>query len=101
MARTRITEHEVSALRNASRRSGKTIYLWDTELRDLGVRITAGRCAWLMQKRVGGRGGTYKRFVIGLHPQMTIEEARNRVRAGQGAGFRVAGSPLRARAPGN
>jgi hypothetical protein len=84
MARTKITQREVSSLCNASERSGKTIYLWDTELRDLGLRISAGRCVWLMQKRVGGRGGgPFKRFIIGEHPEMTIEEARNRVRIEQ------------------
>ena len=68
MARARITEREVSLLCSASKRSGKTIYLWDTELGDLGLRISAGRCIWLLQKRVGGRGGTFKRFIIGEHP---------------------------------
>ncbi len=83
MARTRITEREVGLLCNAARRSGKTIYLWDTELKDLGLRISDGRCIWLLQKRMGGRGGTIKRFIIGEHPEMTIEEARNRVRIEQ------------------
>jgi hypothetical protein len=83
MARTKITEREVGVLSNASKRSGRTIYLWDTELKDLGLRISAGRCVWLLQKRVGGRGGTYKRFIIGEHPEMTVTEARFRVRIEQ------------------
>jgi hypothetical protein len=83
MARTRITEREVSLLCSAARRSGKTIYLWDTELKDLGLRIADGRCVWLLQKRVGGRGGAFKRFIIGEHPEMTVSEARCRVRIEQ------------------
>jgi hypothetical protein len=81
MARTRITQHEVGMLRNASRRSSRTLYLWDTEFRSLGLRTASGGpCAWLVLKWVGGRRGKLERVVIGHYPPMTIEEARKQAR---------------------
>lgn len=84
MARAKITEHEVATLRTASRRSGKTAYLWDTELKGLGLRVSAsGRGAWLLRKWVGGRRGKEKRLVIGHLPPMTVDEARSKLRGGK------------------
>jgi hypothetical protein len=84
MARARITEREVATLRTASRRSGKTAYLWDTELKGLGLRISAsGRGAWLLRKWVGGRRGKERRLVIGYLPSMTVDEARSKLRSGR------------------
>lgn len=84
MARARITEREVNTLRTASRRSGKTAYLWDTELKGLGLRVSAsGRGAWLLRKWVGGRRGKEMRLVIGHLPPMTVEEARSKLRSGR------------------
>jgi hypothetical protein len=84
MARAKITEHEVNTLRTASRRSGRTTYLWDTELKGLGLRISAsGRGAWLLRKWVGGRRGKEKRLVIGHLPPMTVDEARSKARSGR------------------
>jgi hypothetical protein len=83
MAKARITEREVATLRTASRRSGKTAYLWDTELKGLGVRVSAsGRGAWLLRKWVGGRRGKERRLVIGHLPPMTVDEARSKLRNG-------------------
>jgi hypothetical protein len=84
MARTKITERDVGTLRTASRRSGKTAYLWDTELRGLGLRVSAsGRGAWLLRAWVGGRRGKEKRLVVGYLPPMTVEEARSKARSGR------------------
>jgi hypothetical protein len=84
MAMARITEREVATLRTASRRSGKTAYLWDTELKGLGLRVSAsGRGAWLLRKWIGGRRGKERRLVIGHLPPMTVDEARSKVRSGR------------------
>lgn len=83
MAKTKITEREVNTLRTASRRTGKSVFLWDTELRGLGLCIAAnGLGTWLVQKWVGGRRGKLKRVAIGYLPPMTVEEARMKARSG-------------------
>ncbi len=83
MAKAKITEREVNTLRTASRRTGKSVFLWDTELRGLGLCICAnGLGTWLVQKWVGGRRGKLKRIAIGHLPPMTVEEARSKARSG-------------------
>jgi len=83
MGRAKITEREVNTLRVASRRTGKSAFLWDTELRGLGLRVAAnGHGTWLVQKWVGGRRGKLKRIAIGHLPPMTVEEARAKARSG-------------------
>ena len=83
MARAKITEHEIGTLRTASRRTGKSVFLWDTELRGFGLRVAAnGAGTWLVQKWVGGRRGKLKRIVVGHLPPMTVEEARAKARGG-------------------
>jgi hypothetical protein len=69
--------------RTASRRTGKSAFLWDTELRGFGLRVSAnGHGAWLVQKWIGGRRGKLKRIIIGHLPPMTVEEARSKARSG-------------------
>jgi hypothetical protein len=81
-AKAKITEREVNTLRTASRRTGKSVFLWDTELRGLGLCIAAnGLGTWLVQKWVGGRRGKLKRIAIGQLPPMTVEEARSKARS--------------------
>lgn len=83
MAKAKITERVIDTLRTASRRTGKSAFLWDTELRGFGLRVSAnGHGAWLVQKWIGGRRGKLKRIVIGHHPPMTVEEARLKARSG-------------------
>jgi hypothetical protein len=83
MAKARITEREVNTLRTASRRTGKSVFLWDTELRGFGLRVAAnGLGTWLVQKWVGGRRGKLKRLAIGHLPPMSVEEARAKARSG-------------------
>src|ERR1700741_3567685 len=84
MAKARITEREVATLRTASKRSGKTAYLWDTELKGFGLCVSAsGRGAWLLRKWVGGRRGKEMRLVIGHLPPMTVDEGRRKLRGGR------------------
>src|SRR5512145_957401 len=39
MAKAKITERVIDTLRTASRRTGKSAFLWDTELRGFGLRV--------------------------------------------------------------
>jgi hypothetical protein len=83
MAKAKITERVIDTLRTASRRTGKSAFLWDTELRGFGLRVAAnGHGTWLVQKWIGGRRGKLKRIAIGHLPPMSIEEARVKARSG-------------------
>src|SRR5262245_46563011 len=83
MAKAKITERVIDTLRTASRRTGKSAFLWDTELRGFGLRVSAsGHGTWLVQKWIGGRRGKLKRIAIGHLPPMTVEEARTKARSG-------------------
>jgi hypothetical protein len=83
MAKAKITERVIDTLRTASRRTGKSAFLWDTELRGFGLRVSAnGHGTWLVQKWIGGRRGKLKRIAIGHLPSMSIEEARSKAKSG-------------------
>jgi hypothetical protein len=83
MAKAKITERVIDTLRTASRRTGKAAFLWDTELRGFGLRVSVnGHGTWLVQKWIGGRRGKLKRIAIGHLPPMTVEEARIKARSG-------------------
>jgi Arm domain-containing DNA-binding protein len=83
MAKAKITERVIDTLRVASRRTGKSAFLWDTELRGFGLRVSAnGHGTWLVQKWIGGRRGKLKRIAIGYLPPMSVDEARSKARSG-------------------
>ena len=63
----RLHTHTVTAVR----------YIWDTELRGFGVRISpSGSVSWLVQRWYGGRGGRPFRYVLGNYPSMSLVDAR-------------------------
>jgi integrase len=54
-------------------------YIFDEELPGFGVRVlTSGRKSFLVQHRVGGRGGETRRLALGMFGAVTVEEARKR-----------------------
>src|SRR6478672_7641403 len=54
-------------------------YIFDEELPGFGVRVlTSGRKSFLVQHRVGGRGGETRRLALGMFGVVTAEEARKR-----------------------
>ena len=56
-------------------------FIWDEALPGFGLRVfPAGRKSYLIQYKVGGRGGQTRRMAIGLHGVLTPEEARSRAR---------------------
>lgn len=78
MATGRITKSSVDALRAVA---GKPAFLWDNELRGLGVKATpAGRKVYLVQYRLGGRGGRAQRVTLGTHGNITADEARQKAK---------------------
>jgi integrase len=52
-------------------------FLWDTELKGFGVKVTpAGQRVYVLQYRKGGRGTPTRRVTIGRHGAVTPEQAR-------------------------
>ncbi len=74
----RITKNAV----DSSQPSEKDAYLWDSQLRGFGLKITpAGRKVYLVQYRVGGRAGKTRRVTIGAHGSITADQARSEAQA--------------------
>src|SRR5215469_6406159 len=62
---------------DAARVTGKDYFLWDDEMRGFGMRVLAsGRKSYVVQYKIGGRGGETRRKSLGLHGVLTAEEAR-------------------------
>lgn len=60
--------------------STSDIFLWDTDLKGFGLKVTAkGAKTYLLQYRMGGRGSPTRRYTIGTHGSpWTPENARQR-----------------------
>jgi integrase len=62
---------------DAAKVTGKDYFLWDDEMPGFGLRVLAsGRKSYVVQYKVGGRGGQTRRKSLGLHGVLTPEEAR-------------------------
>jgi integrase len=73
-------------------------FLWDTELKGFGLKITpAGLKVYILQYRRGGRGATTKRVTIGGHGAVTAEQAR-KIASGLTSTIAAGGDPAAARA---
>ena len=62
--------------RTIRQRRNQSLYIWDTELRGFGVRVSPTAVSWLVQRWYGGRGGKGIRYVLGNYPSMSLPEAR-------------------------
>ena len=70
---SRVTERTVSALQLAALRQQSDQFLWDNELRGLGVKATAhGHVSFVVQKQ---RRGKSHRVVVGHWPAMKVKQA--------------------------
>lgn len=76
MASGKITKRAVDALAAA----GSDLFLWDTDLKGFGLKVTTkGAKTYLLQYRMGGRGTPTRRYTIGAHGSpWTPENARQR-----------------------
>jgi integrase len=62
---------------DAAKVTGRDYFLWDDEMPGFGLRVLAsGRKSYVVQYKVGGRGGETRRKSLGLHGVLTAEEAR-------------------------
>lgn len=69
----RITKRSV----DSQKPNSNTYYIWDSDLSGFGVKILAsGRKTYLVQYRLGGRGGRTRRVTLGTHGSLTAEQAR-------------------------
>lgn len=74
MAQGKITKRAVDAMRAGSRDA----FLWDTDTRGFGCKITpAGKRVYILQYRMGGRGVATRRYTIGQHGPWTPAAAED------------------------
>src|SRR5262245_19186746 len=77
MATDKITLRRVLQLRREAMTTPTGLYLWDTEQKGFGCRVSpSGSISWLFQRWHGGKGGRLKREVLGQPPGLSLEEAR-------------------------
>jgi integrase len=54
-------------------------FIWDDDLPGFGLRVyPSGRKSYLVQYKIGGRGGRTRRISLGLHGKLTVDEARKK-----------------------
>src|SRR6266436_4021026 len=64
---------------DAAAPDGRDRFVWDDELPGFGLRVfESGKKSYLVQYKLGGRGGRTRRMTLGLHGKLTPEEARKR-----------------------
>jgi len=57
--------------------TGKEYFVWDDEIHGFGLRLLpSGRKSYVVQYKVGGRGGQTRRKSLGAHGVLTAGEAR-------------------------
>jgi hypothetical protein len=80
MATAKLTKRVVDGL---AATGGKPLYVYDTELKGLGIRcMPSGVKSWIVEYRPrgGGRGISRKRMTLGATTTLTPEEARKAAR---------------------
>jgi len=74
---------------DAAKVTGKEYFIWDDELPGFGLRVLAsGRKTYVVQYKIGGRGGETRRKSLGLHGVLTAEEPASKRRNGSPIGPR-------------
>jgi integrase len=64
---------------DAERPEGREKFVWDDDLPGFGLRVFAsGKKSYVVQYKLGGRGGRTRRMSLGLHGKLTPEEARKK-----------------------
>jgi integrase len=72
---SKLTKRTVDAERPEEREK----FVWDEDLPGFGLRVfPSGRKSYVVQYKLGGRGGRTRRMTLGLHGKLTPEEARKR-----------------------
>jgi integrase len=64
---------------DAERTEGREKFVWDEDLPGFGLRVfISGKKSFVVQYKLGGRGGRTRRISLGLHGKLTAEEARRK-----------------------
>jgi integrase len=64
---------------DAERADSGEKFIWDEDLPGFGLRVfPSGRKSYVVQYKLGGRGGRTRRISLGLHGKLTPDEARKR-----------------------
>lgn len=81
---TKLTKRVVDAALRPPLPEGKKktdVFIWDDALRGFGLRVhSSGVKSFVVQYRIGGRGGQTRRKSLGLYGPLTVEEARTEAR---------------------
>lgn len=97
MSKGKITKSSVDGLKP----SGARFVFWDTELKGFGVRVsTKRRKTYVVQYRLNGRAGRSQQVKLGVHGQITPDQARKQAQQVLGeiaAGVDVAAEKRRRR----
>jgi integrase len=97
MPKAKITKSTVDAMTPTDAR----FVVWDTEMKGFGVRVsTEGRKTYVVQYRLGGRGSPCQQVKLGVHGQITADQARKLAQQALGeiaAGVDVAAEKRRRR----
>ncbi|MDK2756434.1 MAG: integrase arm-type DNA-binding domain-containing protein [Blastomonas fulva] len=76
MATGKITKRAVDAMLNKAQGSRADAFLWDTDVKGFGVKMTpAGKRVYILQYRLGGAGTKTRRYTIGTHGTWTPDAA--------------------------
>ena len=67
-----------SVVENSTLPAQGQMFLWDSEIKGFGVRLTPSRRVYIVQGRVNG---VDRRISLGKHGILTVHEARNKARA--------------------
>ena len=87
----KITKRAVDALHP----NGADQFLWDTDLKGFGLKVTAGgNKVYILQYRKGGRGAPTRRVTIGRHGALTPDQARKEAARLSGALAHVCFKPI-------
>ena len=65
---------------DAEEPDGSDRIVWDDELKGFGLRLRGGSKTFIVQYKLGGRGGQNRRILLGKVGVLTSEEARTRAR---------------------
>jgi integrase len=72
---TKLTKRTVDAEQSGATEKFK----WDDDLPGFGLRVfPSGRKSYVVQYKIGGRGGRTRRISLGLHGKLTVDEARKK-----------------------
>lgn len=78
--RGKITKYALEAKLREARADGQSSFVYDTELRGFGARVSPTGVSFFVEYRLGGRAGRNRRMAIGRFGELTVDEARRKAK---------------------